>query len=228
MSKSNEIKAALKWMKKSDEIKSILQGLALKNRPDEIKAVFQWLEEPKKSDKIKAVLHQRDGQWTTTYLLDLRFSHWLLTVKNADEGNVPLLAELLLTEEEPTTDEAKALLTDFVGRYQIDTAQFDGAWSMEDRGRLALMLVRGGFKLKKKRGRQSTPIYARSDLDARIDCAIAEVHARRRHLPGNRNIVRMVAELHKIEETTLENALNGKRGSARRKKRRSNITGPLI
>jgi hypothetical protein len=135
---------------------------------------------------------------------------WYYAVKHADEGEPAELRALLLTADVEMTDEGRALLSDFVWRYEIK-GRFNRSWDMKARARLARA------EWKKRRARPATPIYERSAVDAKIDCALAELRAWRRVFGRARVPVEHMAKLWGISASTLQNALEGRRGSERRK-----------
>jgi hypothetical protein len=162
---------------------------------------------------------------------------WYYAVKHADEGETNILRALLLSPEVEMTDDGRALLNDFVSRYRIERTDnkhalfnkivsryriegcVDGQWDMRARARLALSVW------KKGKGRPATPIYARSDRDAQIYCALHELRTLRKIFGRARVSLKQVAEKHKLSESTLQNAMNGRRGSEKRKadrRRKSN------
>lgn len=176
-----------------------------------------------KGDRIPSVLSKnKDGQWEHTYFIDMSGSSWLSAVEAADEGNPVFLCETLCTEDEVLGNDGRALIRDLLDRHkpfpQQQLAKIE-PWSMGYRQVLAILILANG--LKKKRGRPSTPIYARSDLDARLDCATAEVRAWRKVF-GSRHpdIVSRVAALHNVAEKSLRDELAGKRGATQRKTNR--------
>lgn len=163
-----------------------------------------------------------DGSPRLTYIIDGSQSHWQIVVRNADEGDLKeLLISLIL--EEPTR-EAEALLDDFVCRHQCDNRRFKSPWTEKKRRAFFKVLLQRG--LRRKRGRQHTPIYARSEIDARIDCAIAEVRAAKKCFVVGDKEIDQIAAAHKVAASTLQNALQNKRGSAALKaKRRKHFLG---
>src|SRR5262249_14684264 len=146
-------------------------------------------------DKFRALVLAAEGH------------NWFYTVKHADEGKPNELCALLLSDV-GMTDDGRALLNDFVFRYDkrkrplLDMKA--RRWDMKERRALARMLERG---LKKPRRRPATPIYTRSDPDARIECALAELRAWRKVFGRSYGDTEKVAALHKLSESTLENAL---------------------
>ena len=138
------------------------------------------------------------------------------------------LRECLLNPEIEMTDFGRDLLNDFVWRYRkrkkggrkgrvsggIETSGFNEQWDMPARRALARGLEGG---LKRPHGRQATPIYARSERDAQIYCALHELRALRKIFGRARVSLERVAALHGLSKSTLENALGGRRGSSQRK-----------
>jgi hypothetical protein len=175
--------------------------------PDEIRTLLASWDDPEMPDDARARLND--------FLSHYQGENWYYAVKHADEGETDELRALLLTPEAEMTDDGRALLNDFVWRYQkIEKKRFNRDWDVKARQRLGRALARG---LKKKRARPATPIYARSDLDAKIYCALHELRTLRKIFGRAHVPVERVAALWKISESTLENALEGKRGSNRRK-----------
>jgi hypothetical protein len=161
------------------------------------------------------VARLKDGQLVCIVGADI--SHhknvWFRSVKHADEGEAKELCERLLAPEVEMDDYGRTILNDFAWRYFDD--KLNRHWNMNDRRRLARMIARG---LKRRRTRPATPIYARSEVDAKIDCAVADVRASRK--AGLPTDVKEIAEKHFLSPSTLENALNGSRGSSQRKAKR--------
>jgi len=108
-----------------------------------------------------------------TYFLYLGCSAWLSAVRHADNGDVLPLSRLLLFE--PITEEGRVLVRDLLSRYK------DLGVSEEEPVRLAERLMEVG--LKKKRGRQATPVYWESEIENVITIAQAEYKAFRRAFP---------------------------------------------
>ncbi|HEY1982714.1 MAG TPA: hypothetical protein VGH13_21755 [Xanthobacteraceae bacterium] len=175
-----------------------------------------------KGDRIPSVLTRgKDGQPEHTYFIATGGSIWQSAVESADEGNLLLLCELLCVEEEVLDDGGRALINDLLDRHQAQDQQWLAElepWSMEYRQRLSVVILADG--LKRKHGRPATPIYARSDIDARLDCAAAEVRAWKRAGSRHPDLVRRVAELHNLDERSLKLELKGKRGATQRKAER--------
>jgi hypothetical protein len=175
-----------------------------------------------KKDRISSILSKnKGGQWEHTYFIVVGGSFWQSAVEKADEGDPRQLCEALCTANEPLDESGRALIRDLLDRHQSFDQQRLASyapWSIEYRQWLAILIL--AYGLKKKRGRQPTPIYARSDIDARLDCAAAEVRAMQKVFGRHPDIVHNVAELHKVAESTLRMALAGRRGAAQRKAKR--------
>jgi hypothetical protein len=175
----------------------------------------------KKKDRIPAVLTRNpDGQLVTTFCYDASsYSIWHSAVRAADEVNNPaMLYYLLLNKEEPLRV-GQALILDLLDRHQplpgAETLPRRRPWSFQQRMQLAELLAH--HPLKKKRGRQADPIYQKSEIDARLDLAAAEVRAYQQAGSRHPELIRRVAELHGLDERALQTELSGKRGSTSRK-----------
>jgi len=175
------------------------------------------------SSALESVVTQNaEGEWVHTIFVDQgrACGDWFYAVKHADEGEPNELRACLLSAEVEMTDDGRALLNDFVSRYrkvftpsfQIDS--LNHRWDMKARLALARALEGG---LKRPRARPATPIYTRSDADARIECTLAELRAWRKVFGRSAGDKKKVAALYGLSESTLENALGGRRGSSRRK-----------
>jgi hypothetical protein len=206
--------------------------------PDEMRTLLDRWDDPGMPDDARAKLNH--------FLAHYQGQDWYYAVKHADEGEgepkhakaIALMEELavelsppqrirlakaadllkketelralLLDADVEMTDEGRALLSDFVWRHEIK-GRFNRSWDMKARARLARA------EWKKRRARPATPIYARSAVDAKIDCALAELRAWR-HVFGRARVpVDHMAKLWGMSASTLQNALEGRRGSERRK-----------
>jgi len=174
------------------------------------------------------------GEWVHTVFVNEATPRgdWFYAVKHADEGETDELRVLLLSPTAEMTDDGRALLNDFVSRYRIEMtdngralwnevvsryrieACFDGQWDMKARARLALSVWKRG------KGRPVTPIYALSEIDNRLEYALAVLRALRKTFGRARVDMERVAALHGFSASTLQNALDGKRGSSQRKAHR--------
>jgi hypothetical protein len=175
------------------------------------------------SPALEAVATQNaEGQTVITYFMNSSpppgEGTWFYAVKHADEeGNVQELRSFLLCSQFEMTDYGRALLNDFVERYALEARyglKASRRWDMKARQALARALEGG---LKRPRARPATPIYTRSDADARIECALAELRALRKVFGRSAGDKEKVAALHGLSESTLEGALGVRRGSSRRK-----------
>jgi hypothetical protein len=189
--------------------------------PDEIHKLLRSWDDPKMPDDARARLNN--------FLSRYQGQVWYYAVMHADEGATDELRALLLTPTVEMTDVGRALLNDFVSRYRIEMNDnlrvlfnevvsryriegcVDEQWDMKARAQLALSVWKRG------KGRPATPIYASSDRDAQIYCALHELRALRKVFGRARVLVERLAELWKINASTLQNALEVRRGSERRK-----------
>ena len=188
--------------------------------PDEMRTLLLSWDDPEMPDDARARLND--------FLSRYQGEDWNYAVKHADEGETDELRALLLSPEAEMTDDGRDLLNDFVWRFRkrkkggrkgrvsggIETSGFNEQWDMPARRALARGLEGG---LKRPHGRQATPIYARSERDAQIYCALHELRALRKIFGRARVSLERVAALHGLSKSTLENALGGRRGSSQRK-----------
>ena len=170
--------------------------------------------------RIPSVLTRNaDGQLVTTFFCDCSKSVWQSAVEDADEGNFQTLIRLLMTEE-LLTEEGRALISDLLDRHQpLDQTQLSSLerWPIEYRRQLAIIILTNGG-LKRKRGRQTTPIGVRSGLDARRDLAMSEVRAWKRAggaISGD--FLKVFADLHRLDVESLRGEQKGGHGGTRRK-----------
>ena len=171
--------------------------------PDEMRKLLNSWNDPEMPADARARLEN--------FIARYQGEDWNYAVKHADEGETDELRALLLSAAAEMTDDGRALLNDFVWRHKELRGCFDQQWDMKSRARLA------GAKWKRDKGRPATPIYARSERDAQIYCALHELRALRKIFGRARVSLERVAALHGLSKSTLENALGGRRGSSQRK-----------
>lgn len=173
----------------------------------------------------------------TFYLVGYDASEsWLSPIEDADEGDHRWLVLMLLDLDEEPNIEALGLVADFVERHRFayrSRGRPRGKltpWTIQQTRQLAVALMKNkapkrwrlnlatqlvNFRLVKKKGNRP-PVYQRTERDAQLLCAAAEVRSFMKKTHWNlEKAAAEIAPLHHLRASTLLNFMSGRRGSRR-------------